>query len=314
MAITAPEAHHRFDPKQPFNRAQARAAGIGLKTLLSSRFQKVFYDCYISSEVLLTTKLRAKAALGISPPGSFVSHSTAARIWGGIVPDIPDVHVTVPGKTGRTSREGVKAHARVDGTAVTRFRNLPITAPEQALLDLAAGLNLVALVVLGDSLIKAGRTSAAALRHAATAWHGCGAKLVRRAARHIREGVDSAMETRLRMLLVLAGLPAPEVNFILRHPDGSWWMRFDLCYPSLKLIIEYDGRQHAEDSDQWLHDLRRREALDRMGWRVIVITRQDYYQAPEEVLIRVRDALIERGMVGVRRRFKPEWARHIIGA
>jgi very-short-patch-repair endonuclease len=286
MAITAPETHP-FDPKQPFSRAQARAAGIGLKTLLSSRFQKVFYDCYISSEVLLTTKLRAKAALGISPPGSFVSHSTAARIWGGIVPDIPDVHVTVPGKTGRTSREGVKAHARVDGTAVTRFRNLPITAPEQALLDLAAGLNLVALVVLGDSLIKAGRTSAAALRHAATAWHGCGAKLARRAARHIREGVDSAMETRLRMLLVLAGLPAPEVNFILRHPDGSWWMRFDLCYPSLKLIIEYDGRQHAEDSDQWLHDLRRREALDRMGWRVIVITRQDYYQAPEEVLIRV---------------------------
>jgi very-short-patch-repair endonuclease len=284
MAITAPEAHHRFDPKQPFNRAQARAAGIGLKTLLSSRFQKVFYDCYISSEVLLTTKLRAKAALGISPPGSFVT------------------------------REGVKAHATVDGTAVTRFRNLPITAPEQTFLDLAAGLNLVALVVLGDSLIKAGRTSAAALRHAATAWHGCGAKLVRRAARHIREGVDSVMETRLRMLLVLAGLPAPEVNFILRHPDGSWWMRFDLCYPSLKLIIEYDGRQHAEDSDQWLHDLRRREALDRMGWRVIVITRQDYYQAPEEVLIRVRDALIERGMVGVRRRFKPEWARHIIGA
>jgi len=84
MAITAPEAHHRFDPKQPFNRAQARAAGIGLKTLLSSRFQKVFYDCYISSDVPLTTKLRAKAALGISPPGSFVSHSTAARIWGEI--------------------------------------------------------------------------------------------------------------------------------------------------------------------------------------------------------------------------------------
>jgi hypothetical protein len=83
------------------------------------------------------------------------------------------------------------------------------------------------------------------------------------------------------MLLVLAGLPAPEVNFILRHPDGSWWMRFDMCYPSLKLIIEYDGRQHAEDSNQWLHDLRRREALDRMGWRVIVITKHDYYETPE---------------------------------
>jgi hypothetical protein len=38
------------------------------------------------------------------------------------------------------------------------------------------------------------------------------------------------------------------------------------------------------------------------------------YDAPEEILHRVRDALIERGMVGVRRRFKPEWTRHIIGA
>ena len=61
--------------------------------------------------------------------------------------------------------------------------------------------------------------SAEGLRDAALAWHGRGAKLARRAARFVRDGVDSAMETRLRMLLVLAGLPAPEVNFILHHPD-----------------------------------------------------------------------------------------------
>jgi hypothetical protein len=181
-------------------------------------------------------------------------------------------------------------------------------------LDLATCLDLVALVVLGDSLIKAGRTTAAALRDTALSWRGRGAKLARRAGRYVRDGVDSGMETRLRMLLVLAGLPAPEVNFILRHPDGSWWMRFDLCYPSLKLIIEYDGRQHAQDDDQWLHDLKRREALDRMGWRIIAVTRHDYYDTPEEVLRRVRDALIDRGMVGVRRRFKTEWMRHIVGA
>jgi very-short-patch-repair endonuclease len=222
--------------------------------------------------------------------------------------------VTVPPTAVRSSRQGVKAHAAVIGAAVTRFRNMQISTPEQTFLDLATSLDLVALVVLGDSLIKAGRTSAAALRDAALAWRGRGAKLARRAARYGRDGVDSAMETRLRMLLVLAGLPMPEVNFILRHPDGTWWMRFDLCYPALKLIIEYDGRQHAEDSEQWLHDLKRREALDRLGWRIIVVTKQDYYEAPEEVLRRVRDALIERGMVGVGRRFKPEWMRHVIGA
>ena len=234
MAITARDARP-FDPREPFSRADARAAGIGLKTLLSSRFRKIFYDCYVSSSVPLTTRIRAKAALGISPLGSFLSHSTAARIWGGIVPNTPDVHVTVQGTAGRSSRQGVKAHAAVEGTATTCFRNLPITTPEQTFLDLATSLNLVALVVLGDSIVKAGRTSAAALRDAALAWRGRGAKLARRAARHVREGVDSAMETRLRMLLILAGLPVPEVNVILRNPDGSWWMRFDLCYPSLKL-------------------------------------------------------------------------------
>jgi REase_MTES_1575 len=219
--------------------------------------------------------------------------------------------VTVPGAAGRTSRQGVKAHAGVNGTAVTR---MPVTTPEQTFLDMAATLDMVALVILGDSLIRAGRTSAAALRDAALAWRSRGAKRARRAAGYVRDGVDSAMETRLRMLLVLAGLPTPDVNFVLLHPDGSWWMRFDLCYPSLKLIIEYDGRRHAEDSDQWLHDLKRREALDRMGWRIIGVTSQDYYEAPEEVLRRVRDALIDRGMAGVRRRFKTEWTRHIVGA
>ena len=313
MAITARQAR-TFDPRQPFSRAEARAAGLGPKTLLSGRFHKIFYDCYVSSSVPLTTRLRAKAVLGISPPGSYVSHATAARLWGGLVPDTPDVHVTVPGKSGRSSRQGVMSHAGVDGAALIRFRDLPISSPEQTFLDLAAGLDLVALVVLGDSLVKGARTNAAALRDAALVWRGRGAKRARRAARYVRAGVDSAMETRVRMLLLLAGLPVPEVNFLLRYPDGSWWMRFDLCYPSLKLIIEYDGRQHAEDSEQWLHDLRRREALDRMGWRIIVVTRHDYYDTPEEVLCRARDALIDRGMVGVRRRFKTDWARHIVGA
>jgi REase_MTES_1575 len=267
----------------------------------------------VLSTVALTTRLRAKAALGISPPGSYVSHATATRLWGGLVPDTPDVQVTVPGVAGRSFRQGVKAHASVSGAAVMRFRGLLITTPEQTFLDMAASLDLVALVVLGDSLIKAKRTSAMALRDAALQWHGRGAKRARRAARYVRDGVDSGMETRVRMLLVLAGLPIPQVNFILRLSDGAWWMRFDMCYPALKLIIEYDGRQHAEDSEQWLHDLKRREALDRMGWRIIVVTRDDFYNAPEEVLRRVRDALIDRGMAGVRRRFRTEWTRHIIG-
>ena len=54
------------------------------------------------------------------------------------------------------------------------------------------------------------------------------------------------------MLLVLAGLPEPTVNFIVRSADGRIWMRFDLYYAAYGLLVEYDGRQHAENSKQWL--------------------------------------------------------------
>jgi hypothetical protein len=52
------------------------------------------------------------------------------------------------------------------------------------------------------------------------------------------------METRVRLLIVLAGLPEPKVNMIVRITNGKWRWRFDLCYPEYKLIIEYDGRRH----------------------------------------------------------------------
>lgn len=164
--------------------------------------------------------------------------------------------------------------------------------------------------MLGDSLVKAGRTTAEKLVPAAVSWAGRGAKRARRAAGWVRPHVDSAMETRLRMLLVLAGLPEPTINLIMRHPDGTWKWRLDLCYPALKVVVEYDGRQHSEDSRQWGKDLKRREELDALGWRIIVVTSDDLNHQPAQVLERVRAAMLARGATGLRRAFRTEWVRH----
>ena len=117
------------------------------------------------------------------------------------------------------------------------------------------------------------------------------------------------METRIRLLIVLAGLPEPQVNFIVRVAGGKWRWRFDLCYPEYKLIIEYDGRQHAYDSEQWSHDLERREWLDQDGWRIVVVTSEGIYGDPLRTLHRVRRALEEQG-ARVRKSFNQEWMRH----
>jgi hypothetical protein len=122
------------------------------------------------------------------------------------------------------------------------------------------------LVVVADGLIKAGQTSPERLIAAAAHWSSRGCRVARRAASLARQGVDSPQETRLRLLLVLAGLPEPRVNLIIRGQDGSWRRRYDLAYEYLRLIIEYDGRQHAEDTQQWLTDIFRREELDRCAF------------------------------------------------
>ena len=161
MATTAAEAA-AFDPCRPFN-AEARAAGV------------------VAATVPLTTQLRAQAALRVSPPNSCASHATAARLWGGTVPDDPEIHVSVVRGSGRCARRGTRAHVAVAGAESSHHRGTRLSTPEQTFLDLAAtGLDLVDLVILGDSLIARGRTSTQRLIEATRAWSGPGAKRARR--------------------------------------------------------------------------------------------------------------------------------------
>jgi hypothetical protein len=97
------------------------------------------------------------------------------------------------------------------------------------------------LVVLGDAMLKAKLIAITTLTEAIEEWRGCGTPLALRAASLIREGVDPPMESRVRLLIVMAGLPEPAVNVIVHGEDGSWRMRFDLCYSDQRLIVEYDG-------------------------------------------------------------------------
>jgi hypothetical protein len=124
--------------------------------------------------------------------------------------------------------------------------------------------------------------------HGCRGYTGKGSRLARRAASYVRAGVDSLTESRLRMLLVLGGLPEPQVNHILRDHDGEWASRLDLCYPELKLIIEYDGRHHTQVGANWLNDLKRREALEREGWRLVIVTAKGIYDTPMETLVAAR--------------------------
>ena len=88
MTSPAPDPSS-FDPRRPFSRADARATGIALSDLLGPRYHKVIYDRYVVASVPITTRLRAEAAVLASAPETCVSHFTAVKLWGGIVPHVP---------------------------------------------------------------------------------------------------------------------------------------------------------------------------------------------------------------------------------
>jgi hypothetical protein len=111
------------------------------------------------------------------------------------------------------------------------------------------------------------------------------------------------------MLIVLGGLPEPRANHILRELNGDWSQRLDLCYPELKVIVEYDGRHHREVRANWLNDIRRREALEREGWRFVIVTAEGLYDDPFDTLQRIRLALADRGWHLRSRRIPADWHR-----
>ncbi|RIQ24462.1 hypothetical protein [Jiangella rhizosphaerae] len=62
------------------------------------------------------------------------------------------------------------------------------------------------------------------------------------------------METRVRLLIVDAGLPSPEVGVNVIDHTGTWLARPDHSDPDLKIAIEYDGDHHRTDQRQWQRD------------------------------------------------------------
>lgn len=311
-AMTSTPSPDSFNPREPFTRAEALAAGITLSRLLGPEFQRLFRDCYISVEVAVTPDLLARAALGRCAAGSHASHHTAARLLGGCVPDDPDTHVSVPADAHRPRTRGIQPHLANPQAEVITHRGIPCSSPSQTVLDLAGRLGVVDLVVLGDSLVKVGAVTCAELVAAADRWTGHGAELARRAMRLVRPGVDSPMETRLRLLIVLAGLPEPVVDHHVLDDRGNIRYRLDLSYPQWLVAIEYEGRHHAESSRQWGHDIHRREALDGLGWRLLIARARDIYDDPGAMLARIASLLRERGVVGVGIR-SDEWRRHFPG-
>jgi very-short-patch-repair endonuclease len=312
MAQPNPEqaADQSLDTSHPFTTGMALEAGITAGALRGPRFRRLFKGVYVSADSPPTPVLRAEAALLLQPPHAFASHFSAARILDLPVPNHPHEHVSVATAGDRRARAGIDCHVATPGAKIIVRQGVRLSPRGQLFIEMASVLTFVDLVILGDAIVRKSRLTPADLVAVCESSDDKHAKRALHAAGYVRQGVDSPMETRLRLLIVLAGLPEPEVDFKIYDDQGNVLRRFDLSYPDLKLIVEYDGRQHAEDTVQYDIDIYRREDLDRWGWRIVVVTAKGIYQKPEETLFRVHRELKERRAPGLPRQLSDAWRAH----
>lgn len=188
--------------------------GISRHQLRNGTLTRMTRGVYVRAGGPAEFEQRARAVLLAAGPRSALSHFSATRVLGGVVPPHSRVHVTTQ-RTQRIRRTGVTAHRTRGLLPTVAVRGITVTSGLRTFLDLGSLLDLVDLVVLGDSLVKSNAATTTEPIEGTRSWRGPAVAQARVAAGYVHEGVGSPMESRLRMLIVLAGLPEPDADHCL---------------------------------------------------------------------------------------------------
>jgi len=248
---------------------------------------------YADAELALTHGLYVAAARLMIPETAAFAGPSAAWLYGAdeiAGPDDPvEVLVDEAHRFGPVSGLRIRTERRIPAGHVKDVNGYVVTSPPRTAWDLAAAApDPVEAVVVLDGLIRAGVLRPLHLPLLSTPLRRTGCGRVPAAAGLADGRSESPQESRLRVRMILAGLPPPTPQFVVRA-GGRFVARVDLAYPEAKLAIEYDGRWH-EESGQFARDRRRLNALHAAGWRVIHVTAADLYDL-EPILAAIRNAL-----------------------
>ena len=206
------------------------------------------------------------AALALGD-NAFVSHRSAAAVWGMLKPHSGAVDLTVPGDGGRENRPGIRIHRSVTLVArlVTRRRGIPVTRPSRTLRDLRR--------TVPQPMYRA------ALRRALDLG------LIRSAGVAEADLSRSQLERTLLAICRRHRLPQPEVNARL----GPY--EIDFLWRDRGLIVETDGFRHHGNRASFEADRARDARLQTHGYRVLRFTYRQIRETPADVVSALRALL-----------------------
>ena len=259
-----------------------------------ARLQVVFQGVYSVIRGDLPPLAREQAALIAVGDHAFLSHHTAAFIWGLRKVHPLDVDVSVVGRYRRSSK-GIRVHRikTIEPQEVRPHKGLWVSSPARAILEIAARLPLgeVAKAIdagLAGKALTPGEVEAVLARHR-------GYRGAARLAQVVAGGGGSTItrseaERRFRRLIRDAGLPAPDVN----QPFGRW--ELDFIWRKQRLVVEIDGYQFHRGPGSFNRDHEKDLAVRAAGLDLLRFTRDHVVKRSAMVLATVAGELARRGV------------------
>ncbi len=279
----------------------ALAGGATPGALRSTRLAAPFHGVRSTSEPI-DTITRCRAYVAKMRRDAVFSSVTAARLWGIPMPlwirdDV--VQVATAHGTARPGGRGVEGSQFMPGSVRTvELDGLPVLSPEDTWASLASVLALADLVAAGDFLVTPPFASTAEptasvsdLVRVAARPRLRGRALATQAGGLVRVGPLSRPESLTRVLAITGGVPEPECNYVV-----SPLIMFDLAWPQFRFGLDYHGASHRS-ATQHAKDVGRADLARQDGWGSMQISAPDLFDAPFDLLGRLRSRLIERGAV-----------------
>jgi very-short-patch-repair endonuclease len=277
-----------------FRGSEAIAAGLVTPGMLRGRrFVRIFPDIYApAGDEPPDLELRSRAAgLLVARRGVVSGYSAAELLGASCAPLGAPAEVTLLHGRQR-AHPGLLVHRdRVAAGELRQLGDVWVTDPVRTAYDLARRGDLVAAVVAVDRLANAHRFAPDLLLHFAVNYpRARGNARIPDVLAHANPYAGSPMESRLRMLLVGAGLPSPKVQWVVQDPATRTAVWLDLAYPHAMVGIEYEGQGHTT-RDGVLRDVARYTRLVDRGWRIYRYTKYEIRGEPARIVAEIARAL-----------------------
>lgn len=294
-------------PPSGFSTAQAARAGVTRARTRAADLDTPYARTRVVRSAPFGIVERSALVLSLIRPGAFVCGPTAAALHGIPLPSVSRaaverrLDVAVPPTCRAPRIRGVRGRAlTVRFDEIDLRHGVPATTPERTWCDLASELGLAALVAAGDHLLyrRDPLTTVAVLaEHVERSAGRRGHRRLVAALPLLSDAAESPKESELRVLVVQAGLPAPEVNVDIFNERGRFVARVDLLLRDARIVLEYEGDHHRVDRAQWQRDLARVGDLESLGYAVIRVTAADL-ASPSSLIARIERHLRRNGASG----------------